>query len=406
MDEQQHLGSVALKRFVGRNLMIGLTISIFVHLIGGPSLYFAWASLFEKTIEPITREKMIALHLSPKIVPPAPKPKPSAPAPSSQGLRGSKGGGSPGQIAKPSMSLRMQPVTSLDLQIADDQAINREPIPKSTTPDFPGMQYRPVADAVTDNFIEVNQPGYNGGALPGPKTYGGPEVANPSAIATRGVPGGPPGDAIKGRYGDELGTIGTGRGGSGPPPGSGIGGGGEGSGSAPYGIGRGTGPEGIGRGTEGDYASSVGGGGTGSTGVVDGQPPISKAELEGLMAWLKGQNVTFSPVLQAYLGTKESDLCGITSYSGWNIFVQFSETAHQLKIFLTQGSNGILLADSDFKQRSQYFAAGNVARTDNTISSIEAVRDKPSTQRTEEFYQVFGNWMSAQGISLRERANR
>ncbi|MBK8127547.1 MAG: hypothetical protein IPK53_01025 [bacterium] len=402
----RHLGSLALKRFLGRNLMIGLAISIAVHVIGGPSLYYAWSSLFDRKPEKVPQEKMIALHLSPRVVPPKPELKRLEPAPASRGLRGSKGGGSPGQIAKPSITMRMQPVASLDLPQSDNQAINTEPVPKSLRPDFPNMFVKPVASATEDLFVEVNEPGFAGGAREGPKTYGGPETLEPSMLPTRGVPGGPPGTALKGSFGDEMGVIGAGRGGSGPPPGSGVGGGGEGSGSAAYGVGRGSGPEGVGRAAEGDYSSSVGSGGTGSTGIADGEPPISKTELAGLVGWLKTQNAAFSPVLRAYLGTKDSDLCGVTSYSGWNIFVQFSEVSHQLKIFLTQGAHGILLADSDFRQRSQYFAAGNVTRAEDSITAIEAVRDKPSSQRTDEFYRVFGNWMSSQGFALTQRASR
>jgi len=408
MDEKGYLGSVDLKRFLIKNLAIGFVISVSLHFVGGPSVYYAWASLFDSELERAPETKTIALKLSPKIVPPKPPPRDPVPSRASGGLRGARGGGAPGQIAKPSMTMRMQPVTALDLEIADQQAVNREPTPSNPVPDFPGIFAKPVASLEDNLVLHENQPGYGGGALPGPKTYGGPDVADASPVATRGVPGGPPGTDVKGRFGDELGEIGSGRGGSGPPSGSGIGGPGEGSGTGTYGIGRGSGPEGFGRASEGEYSSSVGSGGngTGGTGIVEAPPPVTKEELEGLMAWLRQQNVTFSPVVQSYLGTSASDLCGITSYSGWNIFVQFSEIKHQLKIFLTRGENGILLADSDFRQRSQYFASGNVTRADNEISAIQAVRDKPSTQRTEEFYRVFGNWMTAQGISLQDRASR
>jgi len=40
------------------------------------------------------------------------------------------------------------------------------------------------------------------------------------------------------------------------------------------------------------------------------------------------------------------------------------------------------------------------------ITAIEAVREKPSRQRTDEFYRVFGDWMAARGIKMGSRAAR
>ena len=136
-----------------------------------------------------------------------------------------------------------------------------------------------------------------------------------------------------------------------------------------------------------------------------GQDIIGESELSGLLAWLRRNRSTFPPVVQSYLETNAGDLCGVTSYAGWDIFIQFSEEEHQLKLFLTHGSSGILLADSDFRQRSQLFGMGRVTR-DMAISAIEAMREKPSTERTAEFYDVFSGWLDSKGIAMGSRAAR
>lgn len=142
-----------------------------------------------------------------------------------------------------------------------------------------------------------------------------------------------------------------------------------------------------------------------STGLDKAGDMIGEGELSGLLAWLRLQKAQFPDVVRSYLETQPGYLCGITTHAGWNIFVQFSEGDHQLKIFLTQSGTGILLADSDFRQRSQLFGMGRVTRdASGTITAIEAVREKPSRQRTDEFYRVFGNWMDARGIKMGSRA--
>jgi hypothetical protein len=157
------------------------------------------------------------------------------------------------------------------------------------------------------------------------------------------------------------------------------------------------------------YASAVGtnvGNGP-STGLGIAGDIIGEGELSGLLAWLRNQKAHFPDVVRSYLETESGNLCGITSHAGWNIFIQFSEPEHQLKIFLTRSETGILLADSDFRQRSQFFGLGRVTRdTGGIISAIEAMREKPSRQRTDEFYRVFGNWMEARGIKMGSIAAR
>ena len=130
---------------------------------------------------------------------------------------------------------------------------------------------------------------------------------------------------------------------------------------------------------------------------------FSEPELSGLLKWLRGQNTRFPEVVQTFLETHPGDLCSIAKYEGWDIFIQFSENAHQLKIFLTKGSTGILLADSDFRSRSQLFGTGRVSRAASGITAIESVREKPTLERTDEFYRVFQDWLQSLSISMGSR---
>ena len=139
--------------------------------------------------------------------------------------------------------------------------------------------------------------------------------------------------------------------------------------------------------------------------IGKGQDVVGESELSGLLAWLRNNRSTFPPVVQSYLETSAADLCGMTSFGGWDIFIQFSEDEHQLKLFLTRGATGILLADSDFKHRSQMFGMGQVTR-DPQIAAIEAMREKPTETRTQDFYSVFNGWMNSKGIAMGSRAAR
>jgi len=134
-----------------------------------------------------------------------------------------------------------------------------------------------------------------------------------------------------------------------------------------------------------------------------GQDLVGEGEISGLVNWLKGNPAAFSPVLMAYMESGTTDLKGVTSYMGWDIFIQFSEDDGQLKIFLSRGDQGILLADSDFKRRSQFLGLGNVSRTGRDVSAINARREKPTAHNTTEFYSVFQGWMNSIGIELAGR---
>lgn len=161
---------------------------------------------------------------------------------------------------------------------------------------------------------------------------------------------------------------------------------------------------GTGRGE--NYKSSAGtvaGPSTGTSLSGHGDDVVGEGELSGLLSWLRNQHAQFPAVVMSYMGTRESDLRGLAKYGGWDIFIQFSEAEHQLKIFLTRGTGGILLADSDFKNRSQFFSLGNVSRELGAISAIAAKRDRPTVEHTEEFYRVFANWMKSIGIDLGSR---
>jgi hypothetical protein len=167
-----------------------------------------------------------------------------------------------------------------------------------------------------------------------------------------------------------------------------------------------TGMPGVARGEKytSDYGKAPGPGK--SDALLPSEDLLGEGELAGLLDWLRGHRGQFPEVLMSYMETSPNDLKGVTRFGGWDIFIQFSEDDHQLKLFLTQGSTGILLADSDFKQRSQLFGMAMVNRANTDLTAITAQRGKPTSESTRDFYTVFQSWLAAEGIVMGERAGR
>ncbi|MFH1012044.1 MAG: hypothetical protein V1784_12530 [bacterium] len=135
-----------------------------------------------------------------------------------------------------------------------------------------------------------------------------------------------------------------------------------------------------------------------------GEDIVDEEILSGLLRWLRGQKGAFAQVVMDYLETKPGHLKGRARFQGWDIHVQFSEVEHQLKLLLVQGETAILLADSDFRQRSQFLGLCRVTPSPAGPTAIVAVRDRPTLERTRDFYEVFAGWMESEGISLGPKA--
>ncbi len=138
-----------------------------------------------------------------------------------------------------------------------------------------------------------------------------------------------------------------------------------------------------------------------------GEDIVDEEVLSGLLRWLRGQSgASFAAVVMDYLETEPGHLKGRARFQGWDIHVQFSEVDHQLKVFLVKGETAILLADSDFRERSQFLGLCRVTRGPVEPTAIVAVRDRPTLERTRDFYEVFRGWMVSEGITLGPAASR
>ncbi len=423
--DKRHYGSIALKRFIGPNLIKGLAISVSIHLllILIPAL-LAW--LHGEPPTPKERLRVIDLSQVIRITPPEPLPKPARGS-------GTEGGSVPKLAAPLAAAPAMLPpgilATPYELDIAGPSL--HEPHEGTTKPPLMTSATNPNAQRFEPVPVELPEMSNLAST-----EDGSPTSLYPSTLPRRGEHSPTPGtselnlsttpafaspnvgaaasDLPPGLgFGDPLSSLpGSGSGDgdiAGSPYGDGGGHGGSGSGKGSgSGSGHGNGPgSGSGSGSGSGYDPGRGGGGTGSgTGSVGTSGDmLEEVSLSGLLAWLRTNRATFPAVVRSYLETAPGDLCGVASHAGWDIFIQFTEQTHQLKLFLSRGETGILLADSDFKRRSQFFAMGRVTREDG-ISAIEATRDKPSTERTAEFYGVFNGWMDAKGIAMGSRAAR
>ncbi len=395
--EQGHYGSIELKKQIGPNLVRGLAVSvaIFFLTIAVP-LIFMKSTDSKPELQPPVR--VVDISLLTKIVSQQETPKQVRIAPPGfSRSRGSSGGSAslarflPGEVTATPYELPASSSLIEESRLGLAEPLMKSPLPNyETSLSEPGNIPLPDLSSSRSTSGDVFLPS----GLPSPQTRG--EVEYMSGGGTGGLP-------------TALPSIGTGAG-------SGTG---TGSGSGPLGD-----LPGIGSGTGGfgDVTSTAmvpGAGGSGDRYVASAQPGteesgkhkskitediMSERELSGLLKWLRSQKASFPPVVKTYLETHDNDQCSIISYDGWDIFIQFSEDEHQLKIFLTKGTTGILLADSDFKSRSQLLGMGRVDRSTSGISSIESAREKPTFERTNEFYRVFQNWMQTQGITMGSRA--
>jgi hypothetical protein len=424
--EARHYGSMELKRHVGPNMLRGFLISVLAHIVLVAVPYIILINLAPAEPKRTATVRVVDISQLTPI-----KPEPDIPRLEPLGGTGGGGGGGGGGRAGREPSVTPPIFRARLAAIPYEVAMGTEEIePRPGLIDpflrLPSLGFQPehgipvptdlpdIASSSSGDATGILSP-----SLPVPQSAGGQTVRGTGAsdlpdldlstlpsgsgIGSNGtdLPPGGPGEGWTGGRGLGEGTgygggkgsgLGTGEGsGIGPGRGSGTGGG-EGSG-----IGPGRGP-GYGEGTGGRMA-------------VSSPTPVKQAvdadELSGLLAWLRGQRAGFPEVVKSYMETQSGDLCGITNHMGWDVLIQFAPAQHQLKIFLSRGTTGILLADSDFRQRSQLFALGTVTRSGGgVVTAVEAMREKPSLERTNEFYQVFGDWMMQNGIRMGSRAAR
>ena len=422
--DRRYYGSIALKRFIGPNLLKGLAISVCVHLV-----LIALPALLEwlHRAPEVPKQQMRVIDLS-QLIRIAPPEEPAKPSRGS----GTEGGSTPKLAAPLAAAPAMLPpgilATPYELDIAGSSL--HEPHEGTPPPPIGGLvtdpnarRFEPVPaelpeaatvaseeTGIPSNFYPSTLP-RRGELSPTPGTSELNVSTSPAFASPNVGPAAsdmPPGLG----FGDPLSSLpgsGTGSGDmAGSPYGDGGGHGGTGTGTGSgSGSGHGRGPgSGSGEGAGNGYdpgRGSGGGSGTGLGGNGTSGDILEEQSLSGLLAWLRKNRDSFPAVVRSYLDTAPGDLCGVASNAGWDIFIQFSEETHQLKLFLSRGETGILLADSDFKRRSQLFGMGRVTR-DAGITAIEATREKPSTERTAEFYNVFNGWMDAKGIAMGTRA--
>jgi hypothetical protein len=76
----------------------------------------------------------------------------------------------------------------------------------------------------------------------------------------------------------------------------------------------------------------------------------------------------------------------------WDLFLMFNETLREIHIVLIDGDRSVYLIDRGFQEQSRSLREGVVRRSNGQIVAIDSRTGAASSERAQEFYNVFLSW--------------
>lgn len=115
-----------------------------------------------------------------------------------------------------------------------------------------------------------------------------------------------------------------------------------------------------------------------------------------LAAWMR-ENAAPLPVgVRAHVNFQPSFLTSAVPISAdgrdWELFLMFNESLRELHIVLVEGERSIYMIDRGFQEESRSLREGTVRRLEGEIVAVDSRTASPSTDRAQDFYNVFLSW--------------
>ncbi len=116
-----------------------------------------------------------------------------------------------------------------------------------------------------------------------------------------------------------------------------------------------------------------------------------------LVEWMKSHPAEFSEVVKRFMEKSPGDLTAIVNFRiggrEFQMFLMCKEKLFEVRICLLEGNDSTYLIDRGLNEKSSFLRIGSVSRASSgEILAFGTVRQAASSQRTEQFYQIFLSW--------------
>ena len=120
------------------------------------------------------------------------------------------------------------------------------------------------------------------------------------------------------------------------------------------------------------------------------------SEADVLAAWMRTHPAELPVGVRVHVNFEASFLTATAPFTSggreWELFLMFNESLRELHLVLVEGDQSVYLIDRGFQEQSRSLREGTVRRLDGEILAVDSRSGAASSDRTQEFYNVFLSW--------------
>lgn len=126
---------------------------------------------------------------------------------------------------------------------------------------------------------------------------------------------------------------------------------------------------------------------------------FDRTEADRLADWMRSNPADLPIGVRVHVNYEPSFLTSVAGFSSegrsWELYVMLNETLQELHIVLVEENRSVYLIDRGFQEQSRSLREGTVRRTRGEIVAVDSRTGAASSERAQEFYNVFLSWWDA-----------
>jgi len=128
------------------------------------------------------------------------------------------------------------------------------------------------------------------------------------------------------------------------------------------------------------------------------------SEADRLALWMRTNPGALPIGVRVHVNYEPTFLTSTALFSSdgrnWELFLMFNESLRELHLVLVDGDRSVYLIDRGFQEQSRSLREGTVRRTGGRIIAVDSRSGAASSDRAQNFYNVFLSWWEAAKVDV------